>query len=234
MTEWGVLVEILDKPGDFRPKRPEWNKDGLWADKAKAENYAASLRKEGRNAIVEAFPFTEDWEVWVEKRDGSGQRRISAGKDKAFYKVESFQVRNAARKAGREAVAKQASPESSQLIKTWLSGDVDFDEGLQLRLAKVARDIKHPLLITSGLRTIQEQEALYQKYLSGKGALAAKPGHSNHNHGQAADVVSASNNRQNIGSITGARSAMRRHGLCLPVPGEPWHVEIDKGQGWRS
>jgi len=42
--------------------------------------------------------------------------------------------------------------------------------------------------VVQGLRSEDEQRALYEKYLAG-GPLAAKPGHSPHEHGLAVDVA---------------------------------------------
>jgi len=45
------------------------------------------------------------------------------------------------------------------------------------------------LLYYSGYRGLEQQNELYQKYLSGEGVLAAKPGYSWHNYGRAVDLV---------------------------------------------
>lgn len=52
----------------------------------------------------------------------------------------------------------------------------------------IARDLGWRGVVTSGFRTYQEQSALYQRYLAG-GPLAARPGTSSHEKGQAVDVT---------------------------------------------
>ena len=72
------------------------------------------------------------------------------------------------------------------------------------------------LEIRSAHRSRHEQEVLYQKYLNGTGNLAAKPGTSNHESGQAID----------FGNTPGAYDWLAknagRFGL-KNLPGEPWH-----------
>jgi hypothetical protein len=114
---------------------------------------------------------------------------------------------------------------------SWLKGDTDCDPELLRRLALVARDAKRPLFVNYGKRTYAEQKELYDKYGSPR---AAKPGTSPHESGRAADVVLGANHAIDIGDLPECRTAMKKRGLCLPVPGEPWHVEIDRGQGWRA
>ena len=76
--------------------------------------------------------------------------------------------------------------------------------------------------VLSGLRTRAEQAVLYQRYLNGTGNLAARPGTSRHESGNAADLV-PSTARDTHGALA------RRFGLHFPVPGEPWHVELING-----
>ena len=79
--------------------------------------------------------------------------------------------------------------------------------------------------ISSGNRTRAEQAELYAKYKAGTGNLAARPGTSNHEHGDAADAT--------IGGVDLASNAKAKQlaaelGLHFPVPGEPWHVEVKR------
>ena len=117
-----------------------------------------------------------------------------------------------------------------------LTGDfAGLERGLQLRLARVARELRVKIHVQSGLRTRAEQTALWERYQTclrlrrGGCVVAARPGTSRHESGIAAD---ASIRGINIGDFPGARAAMKRHGLSLPVPGEPWHVE--PGSIWRA
>ena len=121
--------------------------------------------------------------------------------------------------------AKQAN---DLLIRRWLSGDLDFDRKIMVKLAKVARDSKTKIHVNYGKRTYAEQLYLWNKYGSPR---AARPGTSRHETGLAADCVTKLT-RRNIGNVASIRAAMKKHGLCLPVPNEPWHVEL--GTTWRS
>jgi len=117
------------------------------------------------------------------------------------------------------------------------------------RLNRIGRHLKRTVIVTSGQRDWREQHAAYMDFLRG-GTLAApccsrhyihsiseclRDCRSRHCFGSAADVVliqTAGRPREDIGNVPAARRAMKRNGLCLPVPGEPWHVEL--GSTWRS
>lgn len=108
--------------------------------------------------------------------------------------------------------------------KQWLTGDVQgLNPDLLSKLAQVGQRLGKKLSISSGFRSRQEQEVLYQKYLNGTGNLAAKPGTSNHESGNAADVQV---DGQDLASNPQAKAAALEVGLHFPVPGEPWHVEV--------
>ncbi|MCB9764370.1 MAG: peptidoglycan-binding protein [Alphaproteobacteria bacterium] len=88
------------------------------------------------------------------------------------------------------------------------------------KLKDAARRDGVTLRLNSGFRTMAEQQELYRRYLAGTGNLAARPGYSNHQHGQALDI-----------SVT-ARSAYNwmhrnapRYGWRRTVPSEAWHWE---------
>jgi hypothetical protein len=120
------------------------------------------------------------------------------------------------------------------------------------RLNAVGKDCKRIILIKSGLRDAYGQWVAYQDYLRG-GNLAAtccskryphswaqcgKTPTSNHCRSRAADCGMLDRSGdwdtyQSIGYVDAARASMRKHGLCLPVPGEKWHVEVGAGP-WRS
>lgn len=76
------------------------------------------------------------------------------------------------------------------------------------------------LQIESGWRSRQEQEVLYQKYLNGTGNLAAKPGTSNHESGQAIDF------KNTPGAFEWLEANAARFGL-KNLPGEPWHYSVN-------
>lgn len=115
-------------------------------------------------------------------------------------------------------------PPAGADIGKWVTGDKEgLNPDLLQRLAKIGERMGEPVSITSGHRSREEQEVLYQKYLNGTGNLAAKPGTSNHESGNAADVkiggTSLANNAE-------AKKIADELGLHFPVPGEPWHIEI--------
>ena len=83
------------------------------------------------------------------------------------------------------------------------------------------------IVITSGYRSYADQERLYQKYLAGKGNLAAKAGSSWHNWGGAVDIHS-----EFLEGLSNA--AFEEFGLIRTVEGEPWHVQIIETRGLKA
>lgn len=73
--------------------------------------------------------------------------------------------------------------------------------------------------VSSGFRTYAEQVALYQAYLNGTGNLAAKPGTSNHEGGQAVDVT-------DYGAFGAAMDQMGAGRLYSRISVEPWHYSV--------
>ena len=71
-----------------------------------------------------------------------------------------------------------------------------------------------------GARSAADQVRAWNLYQSGKGPLAARPGTSAHEKGQAIDV----NPHPNASEV----ALMRKFGLGLTVKGEPWHI------GWTG
>ena len=86
-------------------------------------------------------------------------------------------------------------------------------------VAAAARD-GVTLTIRSGLRTRAEQEKLYAAYQNGTGNLAAKPGTSNHESGEAID----------FGNDSGAYEWLRKNaanfGFFNKIASEPWHYSL--------
>ena len=78
------------------------------------------------------------------------------------------------------------------------------------------------LKITSGHRTRAEQEKLYQAYLNGTGNLAAKPGTSNHEKGQAIDFTNTK------GAWAWLAKNAEKFGF-KNLKGEPWHYSPTGG-----
>ena len=110
------------------------------------------------------------------------------------------------------------------LVEMYVEGDIEgLNEDLLNRLAQVGEILGTKVHITSGFRSYEEQAELYRLYKSGRGNLAAPPGTSRHETGNAADCAIGG---MNIGAYPGAVEAMKQVGLGLPVGGEDWHVEI--------
>lgn len=107
---------------------------------------------------------------------------------------------------------------------SWQSGLVD-----QVRNAVIyAQSQGWQGHVTSGFRTYAEQAALYQRYLNG-GPLAARPGTSSHESGQAVDVT----DYQTFGAIMARAPAAQRLYNHLGAA-DPVHFSVsgyDKG-GW--
>lgn len=74
--------------------------------------------------------------------------------------------------------------------------------------------------IRSGFRSRAEQEILYARYLNGTGNLAARPGTSNHEGGEAIDVTDTEGFARLMDQLGPPNRLYRR------VPGEPWHFSI--------
>lgn len=118
-----------------------------------------------------------------------------------------------------------------KFIRQWLSGDLDAKVDLLYAIAKVAQGLNRKLYVAEGKRSIADQWRYWLAYQAGRGPLAAFPGTSKHTDGDAADVRESENSYVDIGEISGAKALMAKFGLCLPVVGEPWHVEF--GNTWR-
>lgn len=126
-------------------------------------------------------------------------------------------------------------------VKNWsdyLDGDTEVPKGaapavvkawgdLRNRLAACARELEEIWEIKSGVRTKAEQQVLYDAHQADPAhhALAAVPGTSNHEKGKAADVYV---HNQPAAADARRQRVMVQHGLCWPVPGEAWHIEVVK------
>ena len=174
---------------------------------------------------------TRNYQVLVRRRNLKGWRTISFLGRTRFTRARAEGIAKLLKKRGRAAKLHKvidAKTANDHLIKDWLSGDLDFDRLLMVKLARAAHDSNTPFYVNYGKRTYQEQLALWNRYGPPR---AARPGTSRHETGLAADVVTKKGGK-NIGQVDAVRKALKKHGLCLPVPNEPWHVE--KGNTWRS
>jgi hypothetical protein len=98
--------------------------------------------------------------------------------------------------------------------------------GAYLKLKDAADRENIQLSINSAFRTFQRQADLRRLFELGQGNLAAKPGESNHQHGQAFDL----NTRHNVfdGSdkiYEWLRNNATSHGFVRTVSNESWHWE---------
>lgn len=96
-----------------------------------------------------------------------------------------------------------------------------------LKLKDAAEEENIQLSINSAFRTFQRQAELRRLFDAGRGNLAAVPGHSNHQHGQAFDL----NTRHNVfdGSDKIYEWLKRngpKHGFVRTVSNESWHWEF--------
>ena len=88
-----------------------------------------------------------------------------------------------------------------------------------LKMQKAAHAAGVRLAISSGFRTMSEQQYFYNCYRTGRcnnGNLAARPGYSNHQSGSALDLTTSS----------WLSSNAARFGFKRTVSGEPWHYEF--------
>jgi hypothetical protein len=74
--------------------------------------------------------------------------------------------------------------------------------------------------VSEGFRTYAKQKYFYDLWLAGKGNLAAAPGTSNHEKGQAVDITDPG------GFARAMRSAPKNARLFANVPGENWHYSV--------
>lgn len=91
-----------------------------------------------------------------------------------------------------------------------------------LATARAARDAGVVLRVNSSFRTFAEQSALYADYMNGDGNLAARPGTSRHEKGNALDL---SYGALPVGLNPRLKAALINRGLVFAVPSEAWHVE---------
>lgn len=76
--------------------------------------------------------------------------------------------------------------------------------------------------VVSGHRTFAEQTALYRAYIAGTGNLAARPGTSRHEYGQAVDVQTG-DQAENPPIVLWLREHGAEYGFAETVPTERWH-----------
>lgn len=90
-------------------------------------------------------------------------------------------------------------------------------------LRDAAAEINLQLCIESGFRTYSHQQRLYDLYRRGRGNLAAKPGRSNHQHGQAFDFNTLGYDGTPM--YDWLKRNAPKFGFLRTVNGEHWHWE---------
>lgn len=98
------------------------------------------------------------------------------------------------------------------------------------KLNDIGADLRRYMWIGEGWRTYARQAELYRQYLNGTlGAIAARPGTSNHESGWAADISVLHSGRggsyTNLRNYPGGPKAAADHGCFDAVPSEAWHYE---------
>lgn len=115
---------------------------------------------------------------------------------------------------------RSGSPYSMQVVTVGGKPTAQATAHAFLRWQAAADRAGVSLSIRSGFRTMEEQRYLYNCYLTKKcnnGNLAARPGYSNHQNGEALDLATS--------NWTWVRSNAGRYGFRATVPGERWHYE---------
>lgn len=106
------------------------------------------------------------------------------------------------------------------------------------KINKLGMKMNRYVWMGEGLRTRARQQQLWNEYVNRGYAppTVARPGTSNHETGNAADISlylnGTHNAYTNVGYSKQARHIMKNLGLGLPVPGEAWHTEITNV--WRA
>jgi LAS superfamily LD-carboxypeptidase LdcB len=101
-----------------------------------------------------------------------------------------------------------------------LTGDLDADPQLLQRLETLAAQRGETWKVTSGLRTVAEQQVLWDNRHTNPFPVAP-PGTSNHQHGNAADVTI---NGRPIQDVISAAELLRAG--IRPLEGDAVHVEL--------
>lgn len=125
-----------------------------------------------------------------------------------------------------------------RLARSLAGSRPEFMSALERMLADAPPDIAQNVTVFSGYRSFDRQKKLYDDAVGKYGAARARhhvapPGHSNHNHGKAAD----------LGWMGGSFKSMPKHardwlhanagkyGLNFRMGWEPWHIEYAGGGG---
>lgn len=172
------------------------------------------------------------------RRPGGGFRASRRALDRG-YKFSREEARDASRWASKRGLAAYVTKSPYPFLV--LDSDTKMvRHDLARKLNTLARNTKRYMWIGEGWRSSSQQWAFWRDYLArGKRPpLVAYPGTSNHESGWAADASFLLSGRGgayvNLGNYKRPKTVrrMKRLGLGLPVPGEPWHTEITTA--WRA
>ena len=217
------------------------------ADVPKSDKWIVTSRNPNKNNRVVR--------VWGKKKDGVWKFKHSKEKPGDEWKCR-FGKKATAQLAYDFAESKGNVPRMSKDKFSFcvLVNGVYGDDSLTKKLDKLGKKEGKYIRLGSYKRTQKQQHDLYLAYIRGYGNLAAKcnsrytgehswdqckqypPCYSNHCGGKACDTSyyhqGRSGSYTNVGNNSSFRSTMKSLNICLPVGGEPWHVE--HGNTWRS
>lgn len=112
----------------------------------------------------------------------------------------------------------------------WQGEDPVLKQRVSAMLSDAPPDISQASAVTSGLRTNQQQADAYHRYQTGQGGLAAPPGKSLHETGQAADWTF-----KNPQADQWVHQNAGRFGLEFPLGArDPNHMQLVKGEVQRT
>lgn len=114
-------------------------------------------------------------------------------------------------------------------IKTEKVGKATLAPAAAASYARMLRAGMPQVGYVNSYRSYAEQERLYKLYLAGKGNLAAKPGKSRHNFGDAMDISTGSAQQRWLAEgdrydkVGSGKTRANGFGWVRDVPSEPWH-----------
>lgn len=112
------------------------------------------------------------------------------------------------------------------------SGGLPPDSVIWERLSRLIADAPGQITITSGKRDPKRQQQLWEEALRKYGDpeiadnWVARPGNSQHEHGNASDLKFAS-----AAVKAWVHKNAYRYGLSFPLSNEPWHIEVVEARG---
>lgn len=108
--------------------------------------------------------------------------------------------------------------------------DTGFYEALMQLYANAPPEVQRELGLTSGFRSREVQQALFDAS-DKSGKMVARPGHSKHEIGNAADLYGfglGGDNSVSDATREWVHSNANKYGLNFPMDYEPWHIQMVK------